>query len=363
MDETSKMCTSETDKLRLFSLAFEMSIDGIIIGDNNGYITYANQAVTKMYGSNNTNDLIGKYVLELVAECDKLRAVQYSIDFQKNGQSWSGRFISQIKDGSLLPVEITVAPIKDQNGDRLGFINIVRDISEAVANEKKLNDAYKKLELANEKLLVVGGLVRHDIANKLTVLNCSAFLAKKHNKTDNLIQVAETVSGQIKRILTMSRDYERLGAEQLGFKNVEESFREALLLFANLNGIRVINDSFGLEVLADSLLRELFYNLIDNTLKYGEKTTQISLSYVEKEDSVKLFYEDNGTGIPEKIKEKVFAKGFGKGTGLGLYLVKKITEVYGWQIIETGVEGKGVVFEITIPAKNLNSGAENFKIK
>jgi PAS domain S-box-containing protein len=119
-----QMCTSETEKLRLFSLAFETSIDGIIIGDNDGYITYANPAVTKMYGSEDKKDLIGKYVLELVAECDKKRALQNSMEYQKNGQSWSARFISQIKDGSLLPVEITVAPIKDEKGVRLGFINM-----------------------------------------------------------------------------------------------------------------------------------------------------------------------------------------------------------------------------------------------
>jgi signal transduction histidine kinase len=102
--------------------------------------------------------------------------------------------------------------------------------------------------------------------------------------------------------------------------------------------------------------------LIDNSLKYGEKITQISL-YYEKEDNntLRLIYEDNGVGIPENIRENLFKEGYGKGTGYGLYLIKKICETYGWTIQETGVSGKGVRFTITIPKMGRN-GKENYKL-
>ena len=97
---------------------------------------------------------------------------------------------------------------------------------------------------------------------------------------------------------------------------------------------------------------ELFYNLIDNTLKYGKTTRQIKLSYSQSNDHLKLVYEDDGVGIPGDMKQKLFTKGFGKGSGLGLYLIKKTLEVYGWQIQETGTEGRNARFEITIPQNN-----------
>jgi signal transduction histidine kinase len=52
------------------------------------------------------------------------------------------------------------------------------------------------------------------------------------------------------------------------------------------------------------------------------------------------------------MKPKLFTKGYGKGSGLGLYLIKKTLEVYGWQITENGVEGKNARFEIAIPQSN-----------
>lgn len=115
-----------------------------------------------------------------------------------------------------------------------------------------------------------------------------------------------------------------------------------------------MNECEGLTIVADSLLRQLFYNLIDNSLKHGEKVTQIKLHFIKEVGQVKLFYEDDGVGVPEANKLKLFHEGFttGGGTGLGLTLVKKMVEVYGWNIKEEGEQGKGAKFVMTIPANN-----------
>jgi signal transduction histidine kinase len=51
----------------------------------------------------------------------------------------------------------------------------------------------------------------------------------------------------------------------------------------------------------------------------------------------------------------------GGSTGYGLYLIKKIVEVYGWTIQETGTPGKGARFTMVIPEKNQN-GKENYQL-
>jgi signal transduction histidine kinase len=78
---------------------------------------------------------------------------------------------------------------------------------------------------------------------------------------------------------------------------------------------------------------------------------------------VKLFYEDNGIGVTLANKSKLFESGFttGKGSGLGLYLIKKMMDVYGWTITEEGEPGKEAKFTITIPMTN-PKGKENFQI-
>jgi signal transduction histidine kinase len=66
-----------------------------------------------------------------------------------------------------------------------------------------------------------------------------------------------------------------------------------------------------------------------------------------------LIYEDDGDGIPAKNKERLFKKGFSTGgsSGFGLFLSKKMVEVYGWTITEEGEPGKGAKLIITIPKR------------
>ncbi len=69
---------------------------------------------------------------------------------------------------------------------------------------------------------------------------------------------------------------------------------------------------------------------------------------------LKIFIEDDGVGIPKEEKEIIFKEGFGKNSGLGLHIVKHMCKVYGWTIKETGKQGKGAQFTITIPQANKN---------
>ncbi len=154
-----------------------------------------------------------------------------------------------------------------------------------------------------------------------------------------------------------------IGIEKPSMENVFDCFNQAAALFPNLTDVEFLNECKGLEVVADSLLKQLFYNFIDNSLKHGQKVTLIRLYYTKEADGVKLFYEDNGVGVPNASKLRLFEAGFstGKSTGLGLYLVKKMMDVYGWNITEEGEEGIGAKFVMTIPKLGKN-GKENYQI-
>jgi signal transduction histidine kinase len=165
------------------------------------------------------------------------------------------------------------------------------------------------------------------------------------------------------RIFEFAKIYEQIGVEELTYVDVETTVNEAGALFPDLT-IKVVNGCHGLTVLADSFLRQLFYNFIDNTRKYGQKTTGISVYYEKAEaGGLLLVYEDDGAGISAENKLNLFRQGFSTGgsTGFGLFLIKKMMDVYGWAIQETGEAGKGAKFVITIPRVNQN-GKENFQI-
>ena len=76
-----------------------------------------------------------------------------------------------------------------------------------------------------------------------------------------------------------------------------------------------------------------------------------------------MIYVDDGVGISAENKLRLFTEGFSTGgsTGFGLFLTKKMMDVYGWAIQETGEPGKEAKFTITIP-KLSKSGQENYQI-
>jgi PAS domain S-box-containing protein len=263
------------------------------------------------------------------------------------------------KDGSFVPVSISAAPIVIK-GQLSGTVGTYKDISD-------LRSAEQKLAVMNEKLRVVGGLTRHDIRNKLSVITGNTYLMKKklkdHPEVLSSAKEMEFATAAIVELLEFARDYERLGVEELTYVDLEDSVGKAASLFMNNDRTKIANQCHGLIVLADSLLSKLFYNLIDNSLKHGSHVTRIGISCEESEDGLRLVYEDDGVGIAQEAKPKLFSEGYttGNGTGYGLYLIKKMMEAYGWSIQETGLPGKGARFVIAIPKLN-QQGKENYRL-
>ncbi|MBB6107768.1 Signal transduction histidine kinase [Mucilaginibacter lappiensis] len=114
-------------------------------------------------------------------------------------------------------------------------------------------------------------------------------------------------------------------------------------------------------VLADPIhLSNIFYNLIDNAIKYGVKPTKINIALSEAEENVIIRIADNGPGIAEKYQEVIFDRFFRipdkgaihqvKGSGLGLYYVKQTLERHGGSIMVISGPDKGATFVITLPA-------------
>ncbi len=219
----------------------------------------------------------------------------------------------------------------------------------------------------NEKLRMVGGLTRHDVRNKLSTITGYAYLIKKKHSDqadiiEGLSKMEQAVAESVK-IFDFAKMYEQLGLEDLTYIDVEAKLNEATALFSG-SLPKIINECHGLTVLADSFLRQLFYNFIDNTRKYGQKTTALRVHFIKDgEDNLKLVYEDDGVGVPLENKQRLFKEGFSTGgsTGFGLFLTKKMIDVYDWIIIEEGEPGKGAKFTITIPKLNKN-GKENYQI-
>lgn len=265
------------------------------------------------------------------------------------------RDYKSLKFGSKSWVELRVTPLKGKDGHIIAALELAIPIAERKKAEEALKESHSQLQVANEKLKVVGSLTRHDVRNKLSIVNTNLYLLKKQVKDNPLalkyIEAIELATKQSDKIFEFTSQYEKIGLERITDIDVGETFNQALKNTPEAAKISVTNNAIGLTVRADSLLQQLFYNLVDNSLRHGEHVTKISLSYEDSTDCIRLVYEDNGVGVPDANKKRIFFGGFttGHGSGLGLMIVKKMIETYGWKIKEDGEEGKGARFTIAIP--------------
>ena len=220
------------------------------------------------------SEVKGKHLTDVVVP-ERLVAESKMLERKAAKGHVSHNTIRKRKDGSPVPVSVSVAPIFIQ--DKLaGYVSVYKDISEQT-------NAQKKLTMMNEKLQVVGGLTRHDIRNKLSAIVGNAYLARKET-ADNIrvqeyLREIEKAVQQSAAIFDFAKTYEMLGIEELTYADIEKTIKEAASLFSDLKGAKVVNDCHGLNLLADSLLQQLFYNLIDNSLKYGQEITRIRTHY------------------------------------------------------------------------------------
>jgi PAS domain S-box-containing protein len=326
----------------------------VVAVDGEGKVMYWNRAAERLYGWSEA-EVLGHSMVDLVV-VEPRRAEACEV-FERvfAGEVWSGEFYVRRSDGEVFPAILTGSPIFGEDGGVVGAVGVSTDISEQKWMLGVFDEAVAKVTELNEKLHVVESLTRHDLRNKLAALNGRAFLLKKRCAGDAgaLAQLGEIelVSRQMLRIMEFEKVYVQVGSEELKGVDVERCVGEAVLLFSDLRGARLVNECGGLTVMADSLLRQMFYNLVDNTLKYGEKVSVIRVFFREEGDVLRLVYEDDGVGVADDVRVNLFREGFGKGTGYGLYLIKRICAAYGWTIQENGKQGEGVRFMMTIPKK------------
>jgi PAS domain S-box-containing protein len=338
---------------------------GVVAYRSDGEITILNPTMQKMTG----------YTIEEIPRLSQWfeKLFPNEMERQKIKDIWFKKLtdVGEVKEG-----QATIITKQGEeriflfDGFRLlsgDFIAFARDITDRVKAEEALNVVMDQLVLVNEKLGVVGSLTRHDVGNKLMAAKSNLYLLKKRiGDNPDLAKYLDGIDCALassSEIFEFSRLYERIGVEKASKENVFDCFNQAVSLIPNLNNLEVVNECQGLVVVADSLLKQLLYNFIDNSIKHGGKVTQIRLHYSKDGDELKLFYEDNGVGIPEANKSRLFDSGFttGNGSGLGLYLIKKMMDVYGWTITENGEPGKGAKFVMATPKLN-KSGKENYQL-
>jgi PAS domain S-box-containing protein len=260
-------------------------------------------------------------------------------------------YVSQVehriirRDGEIRNIVVRFGITKDENCRTIKTHGANQDITDRKRAEEALNQANKKLSL-------LSGITRHDINNQLAVLIGYLNILEKKLPDSALKEYFMKVSTAVRRISAMiqfTKEYEQIGVHAPAWQDCR-TLVDTAAGDVTPGQVLVKNDlPAGTEVFADPLVVKVWYNLIDNAIRYGGKIRTIQFSLQESGDNHLIICEDDGEGIPTEDKEKIFERGFGKNTGMGLFLSREILSITGITITETGEPGKGARFEMKVP--------------
>jgi signal transduction histidine kinase len=235
------------------------------------------------------------------------------------------------------------------------IIKRTRELSEA--NRDLTEDIEKRhrvelsLGTANKKLSLLAQITRHDISNRIFALLAEIDLAKDLSNDPQLresLEHLERTSMAIQDQIGFTRDYQEIGAQEPAWYPVAPLIRNAADPL-NSPGVVIAIECKDVDIFADAMIGKVFYNLIHNALRHGERVTRITFSCTISKDDLIISCHDDGIGIAQQNKEHIFRKGFGTDSGLGLFLIREILSITAITIRETGEPGKGARFEIMVP--------------
>lgn len=309
------------------------------------------------------------------------RTPHYEIDYRLRRRD--GRWIWVHDRGEVMA--------RDEAGLPMRMVGITQEITEI----RRYQEALKE---ANRKLNLLSSVTRHDIQNQITALSGYALLLREivpsdpaaEKYIDRIAELAETINKQ----LVFTRNYQEMGVKAPRWQRIDEVVRRAeAAAIEEIGKIRMaLEVSTGsLEVFADPMLEKVFNNLLENAKRHGGGVARIRVSFAETEDGGEggggiggeaivagagavasatagagaggggggrgvIIVEDDGLGIPEDVKGRIFDQAFGRHTGYGLFLSREILGITGMTISETGEEGRGARFEISVPRENYRWG-------
>jgi len=387
-EEAGRRAAEEEAELRAELL--DTATDSVFAYEPGGRIIYANQATWATRGYTREELLLMNLHGLLTPEHAALLEEHQSRAQAAGSVIYESAHIR--KDGSVMPVEVTLKPVTIQ-GNPL-FLSVARDITIRKQVEKELSDyrihlealveertaevreraleleqANAELDELNEELDSYARVVSHDLKSPLSAINLAAVLLR-----DEMPQIEEEgARREIEQTVNaIDRNLTRAYSLINGLLALAEAGRQpARVETVDLSGVisEVIDERSGLiyergaavevkgdpgEIIANPLqVYQVFNNVIGNALTHNDASEPrviVQAFGVDESGAHSFAVCDNGSGIEPEDLERIF-KPFFKGgrradTGIGLSIAQKVVELYGGSI--RAYNDHGACFEFTL---------------
>lgn len=355
----------ERELLRFKNIA-ESTINPIQITDLSGKMIYVNPAYERIsgYGS---DELIG--VKPGIFGSDKHSTEFWDEMWEtvSSGKAWEGEIENRKKNGEPIDMHVLISPIKNENGEIIGYFGLHRDLTEKKVMEKQLIHTSKM-----ESIGTLAAGVAHEVGNPLASISALVQIVQRSSDDDFIKEKIGLVTKQVNRISKIIRDlvdFSRPSNFQLQSTDINNSLKESIEIVRVGAKTKHIDFEYDLDKdvpilpLVSDQIQQVFVNILINAVDaINEKkaasgegyTGKITAATEQDGEFATITIADNGPGITEPNQNKVFEPFFttkkeGKGTGLGLWVSYGIVQSFKGKIFIESVPGESTAFIIKLP--------------
>ena len=357
------------------ALALESIGDAVMFLDCRGDIQFVNRALEEMTGYT-ANEVLGKPVDIFFPADSAAHARSREILEGAFEGGWRGEVRRERKNGKKFDMDLTINPVRDQEGNVIGIVGAVQDITEQKRAQEELARHAVDLEVSNRELEAFSYSVSHDLRAPLRSINgfsqallddCADELGelgrgylhwvrasseRMAELIDDLLQLSRITRSEMKREeIDLSAIAESIAAE------VRVSQPERLVRFVVAPGLVDHGD--------EHLLRVVLENLMSNSWKFTARQPHGEIEFgAEQCGGVPAYFvRDNGAGFDMAYTGKLFgafqrlhsASEF-EGTGVGLAIVQRVIHRHGGLVWAQGAVGEGATFYFTLqPQEEIGS--------
>ncbi|MCF6187647.1 MAG: PAS domain S-box protein [Desulfobulbaceae bacterium] len=354
-----------------FEAIFNSISDVVVFVNGRRRVRMVNSAMETVFGYTQ-EELQGKetrFLYENPGDFDEQGKIRYNAGAQEQPQIYRMQY--RKKDGTTFPGETLGTPVRDHQGNVLGYVGIIRDITDQLKAQKQLEEETLKAQKLESTGVLAGGIA-HDFNNILTAIVGNISLAKIHaganSKITNPLTSAENAAARARdlsqQLLTFSKGGQPIRKPaQLG-ELINESAAFALT-GSNVTCSLQISDHLRPVNIDKGQISQVIQNVVKNadqampeggTIAISAENTTIggqeSFS-LKKGKYVWIKIQDQGPGIPKKDLTNIFDPYFStkkEGSGLGLAVSFSIIKKHDGFISAESESGTGTTFHIYLPA-------------
>ncbi|MEK6670687.1 MAG: PAS domain S-box protein [Nitrospirota bacterium] len=355
IEDITERRRAEEERKRLAAM-IESSNDAIM-SLTEGRVSFWNPAAEKLFGYS-SEEILGKSVNILVPS-HLLGEVERNVERILRGEQIQDYETERVrKDGSIVPVSLTVSPLKDAHGKIVGPFAIIRDITERKRAEEELQRTLGELRTLSRRLEVVREDERTRIARelhdelgvRLTCLKMDLSRLRPSMNEASRPKLEETVLSMIEQVDTTIAAVQGLVAELrpgvLDDLGLVAAIEWQCLDFERRSGIRCLVDSSEEDIPMDSARATAAFRIcqeaLTNVVRHARaKEIRVHLDKLDRE--LLLEIHDDGQGIlPEKVTD---------ARSLGLLGMRERAGAVGGALRIVGLPGHGTTVTLRLPCE------------